>query len=92
MPDLKDTILNEISVVSVVVTGPVNNSLLSRPGVLGACSSYSYTVGEIIEAADSEPLGVPCKPLPADGVRALDSVLRSQVSDSATLRDTSGEL
>jgi hypothetical protein len=91
MPDLKDRILNNISSVNIVVTGPFNSSLLSQPG-LGAYSTSSYTVGEVIEAADSEPLGAPYKPLHADAVRALNSVLRSDVPDSAILRDTSGEL
>jgi hypothetical protein len=77
---------------TITVTGPFNNSHLGQPGLLGAYSSYSYTVGEVIEAADREPLGAHSRPLNIGAVRALDSVLRSRVSDSAILRDTSGEL
>lgn len=90
MADFNDKDPNEISIVNIVVTGPFNGSFLSQP--VGVYSSSSYTVGEVIEAADSEPLGAPSKPLHADGVRALNSVLCSHVSDSAILRDTSGEL
>lgn len=55
-----------------------------------AYDSFSYTVGVVPEAADSEPHGAPSRPLNPNAVRTLDSVLQSH-GESNILRDTSGE-
>ncbi|MBZ5700158.1 MAG: hypothetical protein LAN18_16605 [Acidobacteriia bacterium] len=91
MPDLKPEIDNEISSTTLVISTS-NCSAPDQLGELRTYSSMSYTVGAVIEAADSEPQGAPSKPLNPDAVSALNSVLQSRVSEAAILRDTSGEL
>jgi hypothetical protein len=91
MSELKPEILNEISSTTLVIT-TANCSAPEQLGEPRTYSSMSYTVGAVIEAADSEPQGEPSKPLNPDAVSALDSVLHSRVTEAAILRDTSGEL
>lgn len=92
MNDLKPTIQDESSATTVIVSGPFNASVVSQPTPLGPYSSMSYTVGEVNEAADSEPQGAPSKPVNASAVKVLDSVLRSRLPESAVLRETGEEL
>ena len=92
MSDTKSEIRDDNSTTNLIISGPFNSSPPDEPASLGAYSSTSFTVGAVIEAADSEPQGAHSKPVNADAVRVLDSVLRSRVPDSAILRDTSGEL
>lgn len=91
MSDLKPEVSNES--LSTTVVAAVNHcSIFDQSGGLPTCSSMSYTVGLVIEAADNEPQGPPSKPLNLGAVSALNSVLQSRVPEAAILRDTSGEL
>jgi len=91
MTELKPEILNEESSTTLVMSSS-NCAAIDQQGEPRTYSSMSYTLGAVIEAVDSEPQGAPSKPLNADSVRALNSVLHSRVPDAAILRDTSGEL
>lgn len=90
-PELKVENTNEISSTTLVITA-ANYSALDLSGEPRTYSSMSYTVGAVIEAADSEPQGAPSRPLNREAVTALNSVLQARVSEAAVLRDTSGEL
>lgn len=92
MPESETKILTDEQSSTIIVTGPFNFSPPGETDYLGDYSTSSYTVGRVVEVADSAPLGAPDKPLNAGGVRALDSVLRSRTPDAAILRDSSGEL
>ena len=89
MPDSGPKIRGDNSTSIVIVTGQFNSSPSVRPGEY---RSYSYTVREVIEMVDGESLGAQSRPLNPGAVRALNSVVRSRVPESAILRDTSGEL
>ncbi len=92
MPDSVTKILTDEQSSTIIVTGPFNCWPSGQTESLGAYSTSSYTVGKIVEAADSAPLGAPDRPLNADAVKALNSVLRSRTPNSAILRDAGGEL
>lgn len=92
MPNSRPRMFSDTSARIVTITGPFNSSLLARPGSPGAYSSYSYTVRDVIEVLEGDNLGAQSRPLNPGAVRALNSMLRSRVPESAILRDTSGEL
>jgi hypothetical protein len=92
MNDEKPEVRDDSSTITLTVTGPFNWSPSVEPASLGAYSSNSYTMGAVIEAADSEPQGATSKPPNAATVKALDSVFHSRASGAGILRDESGEL
>lgn len=77
---------------SVTYVGVSNCSIKEQRDSALTYSSMSYTVGVVSEAADHQPQSAPSRPLNRDGVRTLDSVLRSGGHEANILRDKSGEL
>ena len=76
---------------SITYLGASNSSIPDQAHSALVYSTMSYTVGVVSEAADHEPQSAPSRPLNRDGVRALDSVLRSGGREASILRDRDGE-
>jgi hypothetical protein len=91
MPEQKPEKELEITSYTLVMSA-ANFSPLEQSGEPRPYSSMSYTVGAVIEPADSEPQGAPSKPLNPNAAKALTSVLQTRGSQTVILRDDSGEL
>jgi hypothetical protein len=76
---------------TMILVGPVNCSIFDPNETLPSCLSTTYIVGSVLEAADNQPQGEPAGPLREGAVRAINSVIRTRVPESAILRGTDGD-
>jgi hypothetical protein len=91
MSELKPEVPTK-SLSTTLITGVSHCSIFDEENTLPTCSSMSYTIGAVVEAADNQPQGAPSQPLKPGAVKAMNTVLRARVPESAILRDKSGEL
>jgi hypothetical protein len=76
---------------TIIVVGSSNCPAFDPKDMLPSCLSTTYTVGSVAEAADNQPHGAPSGPLKEGAVRAMNSVIRTRVPESAILRGTGGD-